>query len=175
MSTTKNTNMTVKDGDIVEFNNANIPNGGWRNFSGGPTRFDPSNTKRYFEIFLTDDEAKILEAHGYNVKYLTSENQSEPSQAHLKVSVKFSKNPRYNPRIWQVRNSGRPVLLPEDLLEMLDTADFVRVKLQIRPYDWEYGSRTGRSAEVKQMYVAIAEDEFGSEFYPEEDEEVPFA
>ena len=49
----KKENMTInrEDGTVV-FNNAPVPYGNWRNFAGMPTKFNPTNTARYFHIFL---------------------------------------------------------------------------------------------------------------------------
>ena len=63
----KKENMTInrEDGTVV-FNNAPVPYGNWRNFAGMPTKFNPTNTARYFHIFLTDEEAQRLEDLGWN-------------------------------------------------------------------------------------------------------------
>ena len=160
-------NMTInnQDGTVV-FNNALIPVGNWRNFSGGPTKFDPRNIKRFFEIFLTDEEATRLTDQGYNVKWLEPRNGSEPKQAHLKVFVNFDVPRRFQPRIWLTRSKGDPILLDADDIGQLDADDITRAKLQIRPYDWELPTGVkGRKAMLRQMYVTIEEDEFGAEFY----------
>lgn len=170
-------NMTVnnQDGTVI-FNNAQIPYGAWRNFAGGPTRFDPRNTKRFFEIFLTDEEANILTPLGWNVKWLEPRNDSEPKQAHLKVFINYEVPRRFQPRLWAVRPGYSPVLLEAEDVGQLDTDVIVRAKLMLRPYDWELSTGVkGRKAMLKQMYVTIEQDDFGAEFYPRgEEEEAPF-
>lgn len=167
-------NMTVNKQDgTVAFNNAQIPYGGWRNFSGGPTRFDPRNTKRFFEIFLSDEEAQILSSLGWNVKWLEPRNESEPRQAHLKIFINYEVPRKFQPRVWMVRLGYSPVLLEAEDIGQLDTDDIVRAKLQIRPYDWELPTGVkGRKAMLKQMYVTIEQDDFGAEFY--QNDEMPF-
>lgn len=172
-------NMTInrEDGTVV-FNNAQIPYGNWRNFSGGPTRFNKQNTQRFFHLFLTDEEAYRLEDLGWNVKWLEPRNPSEPKQAHLQVFIKMDGPARLQPRIWLTRKKGRPILMDEDLVSQLDQDDFARVKLQIRPYDWTLDSGvSGRKAFVKQMFVTVVEDDFSSEFFDDDETEddVPFA
>lgn len=171
-------NLTInnEDGTII-FDRAQIPTGNWRNFSGGPTRFNKSNTQRFFEVFLTDEEAIRLKDLGWNVKWLESKNESEPRQAHLQVFLKFDVPRRFQPKIWLTRSNGNPILMDEELVSQLDYDDISRAKLQIRPYDWELDNGTsGRKAMLKQAYFTIEEDEFGAEFYhDEEQEEVPFA
>lgn len=177
-------NLTInrEDGTII-FDKAQIPYGNWRNFSGGPTRFNRSNTQRFFEIFMTDEEAQRLKDLGWNVKWLESKNESEPKQAHMKVFIKMDVPARFKPKLWMTRSKGNPVLMDEDLIDQLDSDDIVRAKLMIRPYDWELDNGTsGRKAMLKQAYFTIEEDEFGAEFYSDEfeheyngDEEIPFA
>lgn len=172
-------NMVInkEDGTVV-FNRAQIPVGAWRNFAGGPTRFNKQNTQRFFHIFLTDEEAHRLEDAGWNVKWLENKNNpSEPKQAHLQVFIKLDGPARLQPKIWQTRKKGRPILLDGDLIGQLDMDDFERVKLQIRPYKWELDSgKSGIKAFVKQMFVTPVEDDFAAEFFDEDEErnEIPF-
>lgn len=174
----KKENMTInrEDGTVV-FNNALVPGGNWRNFAGMPTKYKPANTERYFHIFLTDEEAQRLEDLGWNVKRTKHENPSEPQQAYLQVFIKLDVSPRLQPRIWQTRKKGRPILMDADLINQLDSDDIERCKLQIRPYDWTLATgKSGRKAFVKQMFVTIVEDDFAAEFFDEGDEEeAPFA
>lgn len=165
-----------EDGTVV-FNSAHIPYGAWRNFAGGPTRFNKQNTQRFFHIFLTDEEANRLTDLGWNVKWLEPKNPSEPRQAHLQIFIKLDGPTRLQPKIWLTRKKGRPILMDEDLIAQLDMDDFSRVKLQIRPYDWELDSGvSGRKAFVKQMFVTVVEDDFSAEYFDEDDEgeEIPF-
>lgn len=170
-------NMTInREDETVVFNKAQIPYGNWRNFAGGPTRFNKQNTQRFFHLFLTDEEAKRLEDAGWNVKWLEPKNPSEPKQAHLQVFIKLDGPTRLQPRIWLTRKNGKPILMDEELINQLDMDDFARVKLQIRPYDWTLDSGvSGRKAFVKQMFVSLVEDEFSAEFFGDDvDEAVPF-
>lgn len=174
-------NLTInrEDGTII-FDRAQVPGGNWRNFSGGPTKYNKSNTQRFFEIFLTDEEATRLKDLGWNIKWLESRNNSDPKQAHMQVFIRFDvPSRRLQPKIWMTRTKGNPILMDEDLVSQLDSDDIVRAKLQIRPYDWELENGTkGRKAMLKQAYFTIEEDDFGAEFYQDEfegaDEEVPF-
>ena len=170
-------NMTINSSnDNIIFNNADLGRGTWSNFAGGPLPWDPSNKKRTFTIFLTEEEYTRLKDLGWNVKERKPNNSSEPSTYHLKVSVNYDAPRSLQPRIWMVRNAGDPVLLdPEDLFQ-LDDEDTVitRAKVQIRPYDWKLPSGAkGRKAMLKQMYVTIEQDDFGAEFY-HHDDEAPF-
>ena len=171
-------NMTInrEDGTVV-FNNASVPGGNWRNFSGLPTKFKPNNQERYFHIFLTDDEAQRLEDQGWNVKRTKHENPSEPQQAYLQVFIKLDVSARLQPRIWLTRKKGRPILMDADMIGQLDADDIERCKLQIRPYDWTLATGvSGRKAFVKQMFMTLIEDDFSAEFFNDDydEDEVPF-
>lgn len=174
------TNLTInREDDTIIFDRAQIPYGNWRNFAGGPTRFNKSNTQRFFEIFLTDEEAQRLKDLGWNVKWLESTNESEPKQAHMKVFINLDVPARFKPKMWLVRSKGNPLLMDGELISQLDGDNITRAKLQIRPYDWKLDNGTsGRKAMLKQAYFTIEEDEFGAEFYQDEydgEEEIPFA
>lgn len=162
--------------DYFEIDNADIGKRGWRNFAGNPTQVKPNNTDRSFNIFLTDEEANLLRAEGYNVKTRVSENNpSEPALNYLEIFIKYDRRfPRFLPRVLQVRPNGAPILIPEDLLYQLDTYEIVRAKLKVRAYDWEYNRKHGRKAMLSKLYVTIYQDDFDKEFYPD-DEEIPFA
>lgn len=173
-------NLTVnREDDTIIFDRAQLPDGNWRNFAGGPTKYNRANTQRFFEVFLSDDEAKRLQDLGWNVKWLESKNPSEPKQAHMTVFVKLDVPARFKPKMWLVRSKGNPILMDEDIIAQLDGDNIVRAKLQIRPYDWKLDNGTsGRKAMLKQAYFMIEEDDFGAEFYQDEydgEEEIPFA
>lgn len=173
-------NLTVnREDDTIIFDRAQLPDGNWRNFAGGPTKYNRANTQRFFEVFLSDDEAKRLQDLGWNVKWLESKNPSEPKQAHMTVFVKLDVPARFRPKMWLVRSKGNPILMDEDIIAQLDGDNITRAKLQIRPYDWKLDNGTsGRKAMLKQAYFMIEEDDFGAEFYQDEyngEEEIPFA
>lgn len=162
--------------DYFEIDNADIGKRGWRNFAGNPTQVKPNNTDRSFNIFLSDEEANLLRAEGYNVKTRVSENNtSEPALNYLEIFIKYDRRfPRFLPKVLQTRPNGAPILIPEDLLYQLDTYEIVRAKLKVRAYDWEYNRKHGRKAMLSKLYVTIYQDDFDKEFYPD-DEEIPFA
>lgn len=171
------TNLTINYEDrTFSLDRAMIPGGNWRNFSGGPTKFDPRNTKMFFEIFLSDDEAEKIKALGYNVKWLEPRNDSEPKQAHLRIFVNYNVPARFQPKVWLVPDGERPELQKEDTIGLFDGADIKRAKIQVRPYDWELASGSkGTKAMLNQAYIVLEEDDFGAEFYEGTgEEEVPF-
>lgn len=172
-------NLTINpENGVFVLNKAQIPVGNWRNFAGGPTKFNRGNTQRFFEVFLSDEEAQRLADIGYNVKWLEPRNESEPEQAHMRIFINYNVPPRFQPKIWLTAKKGKPTLMDAELVSQFDRDDIERAKLQIRPYDWSLDNGTsGRKAMLEQAYFTLEEDEFGAEFWTdadEEEEEVPF-
>ena len=162
----------LKEGgiDYAVINNAVIPEKGWRNFSG-------RDGDRYFNVHLSEEDAAVLKAAGYNVKLYEGKNDSNPPIPYLKISIDYElgqRFPIYMPRILQTRKNGNPILLSEDDIFQLDIDIIERAKIKIRAYDWKYNKDSGRKAMLSKMYVTIYEDDFDTEFYPDESE-LPFA
>jgi hypothetical protein len=126
----------------------------FRNFSGEEGRFNAKG-KRNFNVLLTDDEAKRMEADGWNVKYLQPREEGDAPQPRLEVSVHYGRNP---PRIILITSRGKTPL-DESMVSLLDWADIENVDMIVRPYEWEVSGKTGVKAYLKSIYVTIREDE----------------
>ena len=139
--------------DNINISNARI---GFRNFSGKEGQYNPSGN-RNFAVFIDDlNEAKKLEAEGWNIRWLKSRNEDEESQPILSVKVAFG---AYPPKIVLVSKNGLSQL-GEDEINILDWADIKSVDLTIRPYNYEVRGKVGVKAYVKTMYVTIQEDQW---------------
>lgn len=128
----------------------------WRNFEGREGKFNAKGD-RNFVIFLDPEKAAELHAKGWTVKELAAREEGDEPQATLKVKVKYSERAR-PPRVVMVTSRGR-TNLTEDMLVVLDWADFAKVDVMIRPFTWEVGGKTGVSAYLQSIYVTIREDE----------------
>lgn len=142
-------------------NNIVIENGriGFRNFSGKEGKFNPAG-RRNFCVFLDSDLARILEADGWNVRWLEPRDPQEDKQAYLQVAVSYDNIP---PKIVLVTSHGKTIL-DEESVNLLDWAEIKEVDLIIRPYNWDVNGKSGVKAYVKSMYVTIAEDEFEQKY-----------
>lgn len=132
----------------------------FRNFEGAPTKFNLDGGVRDFVVFLDEDEAKSMEADGWNVKYLNSRDEDDPPAPILRVKVKY---PRQGsrmrpPRVILISARGKTAL-DEETIKLLDWADIENVDMIIRPFLWEVGGKTGVSARLNSIYVTIREDE----------------
>ena len=128
----------------------------FRNFAGAPGQYNAAG-QRNFHIVLPEDVAHALMADGFNVKSRPPREEGDAPFYHLKVNVKMdSKIP---PKINIVTSKGRRQLT-EDMMSMLDWADFANIDLIFSRYkrDWPDG-RTTVTAYLQTFFGTIREDE----------------
>lgn len=148
-------NVIVKDN--INISDARI---GFRNFSGKEGQYNPAGN-RNFAVFLDNiNEAKALEAEGWNVRWLKPRDNEDEDQPILSVKVAFG---AYPPKIVLVTAKGLNQI-GEDDLSILDWADIKSVDLTIRPYNYEVQGKKGVKAYLKTMYVTLQEDQFESKY-----------
>lgn len=144
----------------------------FRNFAGNETRYNREGNRNFCIVIDDIDTAENLKADGWNIKPLAPRDEDEEIKYYIQATVSFKVMP---PKVWMVCG-GRKVLLTEDTISLLDSADIMNVDVILRPYFWDIGNgKTGIKAYVKTMYVTIEEDEFASKYADEEfPEEMPF-
>lgn len=152
---------------------AEVLRGGFRNFEGRATDYSPAGT-RTFVVRLEEDQAMELLDLGWNVR--TKELPDGTVDYRLTVAVRFD---RFPPTIIAYIN-GKREILTEQTVKMLDSAEFTKVGLVIRPYVWQMkNGKTGVKAMLAEGRFKIKPsklDEYFSdvEFLSTEDDEVPF-
>lgn len=144
-----NKNISIEHADI-----------GFRNFSGKPGKFTPAG-RRSFCVFLDPDLAHMLEAEGWNIRWLTPRNEEDEPRAYLQVAVAYE---NFAPKVYLVTRKGKQ-LLDEKTVNVVDYAEIENVDLTIRPYNWEVSGKSGVKAYLKTMYVTLSEDEFEDKYY----------
>ena len=145
-------------GPIAKFiNTAQLDNAQirFRNFSGNPGQYNAQG-QRNFCALLPEDVANAMAADGWNVKYLKAREEGDRDQAYIKIRVNFS-GPR-PPKVWMVTSKGRRQL-DEDMISILDWADFEKVDLIMSPYKYDVNGNHGVSAYLQTIFVTIREDE----------------
>jgi hypothetical protein len=147
--------MTIKNNIVIE--DARI---GFRNFSGKEGRFNPAG-RRNFCVFLDFSLGRLLEADGWNVRWLEPKDLGDEKQPYLQVTVSYDNIP---PKIVLITNRGK-TLLDAESINILDFAEIDNIDLIIRPYNWDVNGKTGVKAYVSKMYITIAEDEFEKKYY----------
>ena len=140
----------------------------FRNFSGEAGRYNAAGD-RNFNVVLEPEEAARMEHDGWNVKYLKPRDPDELPLARIEVAVAFNKMP---PRVILITSRGKTAL-PENLVGILDWAEFDNVDLIIRPYEWEVNSRRGVKAYLKAIYCTLHEDELELKYADVPDAQLP--
>lgn len=142
--------------DNINIENARIL---FRNFSGKQGQYNAKGN-RNFSVLIPKDLAELLEAQGWNVRWLQPRDEGDEPQAHMSVTVRFEPKP---PKIVIVSSRGKTIV-DEDNVNILDWAEIESVDITIQPYNWEVNGKTGVKAYVKTMYVTIVEDEFEKKY-----------
>jgi hypothetical protein len=137
----------------------------FRNFSGGPERFNPSGGKRNFSIVLDEHTADRLKREGWNVKEWGREDSEEPPVRYLKVNVKFPNEGSRGkpPTLVLITSKGRRIYT-EETIDAFDIVEIESVDVKIRPYDGEMNGRPFRSAYLVAIYVQVYEDELAKKW-----------
>lgn len=129
----------------------------FRNFAGVKKKYNDEG-KRNFTVILDEETGARLLRDGWNVKRLKARGEDELGDLSLKVTVSY--NGRTKPRLVLITASkNRRNVLEEDMAELMDYADLEVVDLILRPYDWEFDGKTGRSAYLKTIFGTLREDE----------------
>ena len=127
----------------------------FRNFSGNQGQYNALG-QRNFCALLPEDTAEAMARDGWNVKYLKPREEGDVPQAYIKIKVNFS-GPR-PPKIYMINSRGR-VQLGEDMVAILDWADFAKVDLIISPYKYDVNGNQGVTAYLQTIFCTIREDE----------------
>ncbi len=154
-------NLKIEDAKII-----------FRNFAGVETRYNRAGNRNFCVIVDDSDIAQQLVNDGWNVKTLAPRDEDEEPRYYIPAAVSYKNIP---PKIYLICGRQK-VLLDEDTVGELDTADIVNVDVILRPYCWDLGNgKSGVKAYVKTMYVTIEKDEFADKYAEEESpEEMPF-
>lgn len=126
----------------------------FRNFAGGPTKFNAQGGKRTFAVVLDDETANTMLEDGWNVKWLDAREEGDEATAYIQVVVNFNVRP---PRVVLLTSGGR-TQLDEGTVDVLDFADIMKVDLIANGYDWEVNGKRGTAAYLKSLFVTIEED-----------------
>lgn len=132
----------------------------FRNFSGRPDEFTREGDRSFALVIDDEDLANKLKEDGWNVRMRMPKNDGEDPWYYLKVKVNFGGFP---PKIIEVTSWNR-VFLNEETVGILDTAELKSVDVEISPYHWEIGGRSGITAYLKTMYAKIEEDPFAAKY-----------
>lgn len=143
----------------LQIENANIGRGGFRNFSGEKSQFNPLG-KRTFTVLLDEANGNMLAQEGWHIRWREPRDEDDDRIGLLQIEVKFGD---YPPKIMLI-SEGNRTLLDESNISILDSAEIAKCDLVIRPYNWEVNGKSGTKAYVKAMYVTLQDDDFGGRY-----------
>lgn len=132
----------------------------WRNFQGEERQYNVAG-KRNFAIPLEEEQAVELWEKGWNVKEKVQDDGTH--LYHLAVTVKM--NGQRPPKIFLITMSKmKRVQLNEDTIILADWAEFDRVDVTLRPFNWDVNGKQGVSAYLKLFMGTLHEDELEKEY-----------
>lgn len=132
----------------------------FRNFAGRPDEYTREGDRSFALVIEDENLANKLREDGWNVKMRLPKEEGDEPWYYLKVKVNFNGIP---PKIVEVTSRNR-VALNEDTVGILDTAELKSVDVEVSPYHWEIGGRSGITAYLKTMYATIEEDPFAAKY-----------
>lgn len=132
----------------------------FRNFAGRPDEYTREGDRSFALVIEDEDLANKMREDGWNVKMRLPKEEGAEPWYYLKVKVNFNGVP---PKVVEVTSRNR-VALNEDTVGILDTAELKRVDVEVSPYHWEIGGRSGITAYLKTMYATIEEDPFAAKY-----------
>lgn len=148
-------------GNILEIEDARII---YRNFRGEGSKFNREGDRNFAVIIPNEELCNELIEAGWNIKIKPPRDEYDEPFMFLPVKVKFNNR---GPAIYVRSGSNVPARLNEDTVEMLDEIDIASVDMDIRPFDWEVGGKTGRTAYLQAMEVTQNVDRFGARYAEE--------
>lgn len=158
-------NITFAPRGILQIDDARLV---YRNFEGRGSQFNREGDRNFAVVIDTEEAKDALINEGWNVKIKDARDDGDIPFMYLPVKVKFNER---GPVIYLQSGRNRTTL-NEDTVKLLDSIDILGVDLDIRPYDWEVGGKSGRTAYLQSICVTQDVDRFAQRFaeeeYPEE-------
>lgn len=143
----------------------------FRNFEGRGDQYNREGDRNFAVIIPTQEMANALIDAGWNVTIKTPNAPGEEPFMYLKVKVAFN---AYGPSVY-LNSAGNPRTLTAETVGMLDKINLARVDLDIRPYDWTYANRSGRTAYLERIHVVQELDRFAARYAEMgDDQKLPF-
>lgn len=140
----------------------------YRNFKGEESRYNAKGN-RNFCVRLTNEQAHALANAGWNVKFPKQpEDGKYEREPFLMVTVKYGRIQDLWPQVYvKPSKVAEPVKYTEEMIGELDSVDFDRVDLIIRPRIWtdDYSGETHIKAYLNRMYATMSRDNFYDRFF----------
>lgn len=139
----------------------------WPNFAGKEKGFDREGDRNFTLVFDNEELVDELIADGWNIKKRPSDNDDEPPFMTMKVKLGYKEYLDKQGNVERVSgptaylwSNGNRTELDQDSIECLDHIDRGEINLDIRPHDWFYNGREGRTARLNVIEVFQNVDRF---------------
>lgn len=144
----------VRDNEILE--HAFIARGRFRNFSGVKTDVNKTG-RRLFTVFLPYEVAMELGDIGWPIKEMAPYREGDDPTYKLEIEASWdTKGGQFHPPIIKMTSwDGVETELNEQTVGMLDRADIVDAKVEIRPYNWDVNGKKGCKAYLVELDVKL--------------------
>ena len=154
-------NITFAPRGILQIDDARLV---YRNFEGRGSQFNREGDRNFAVVIDTEEAKDALINEGWNVKIKDARDDGDVPFMYLPVKVKFNER---GPLVYLQSGKNRTTL-NEDTVKLLDSIDILGVDLDIRPYNWEVGGKSGRTAYLQSICVTQDVDRFAQRFAEEE-------
>ena len=142
---------------ILQINGAIITH---RNFAGEANDYNREGDRNFSMVIPNEETYERLKADGWPVKYREPKEEGDTPFMFLPVKIKFND---FGPTVILVSGENR-FQLDENTVQRLDRIDILNVDLDIRPYDWTWNKKSGRTAYLQGMEVTQKLDRFAARF-----------
>lgn len=136
----------------------------YRNFAGEKQRYTAAGYRNFHVVIEDEELATMLMNDGWNLRAFKPRPDDEETMPgyHMQVVVSFEN--QQPPKIVMITNK-KGVILSEETVSLLDSAEILTCDLEIRPYNWKLESgQHGVKAYLKTMYVTIKADPFAEKY-----------
>jgi len=130
----------------------------FKNFSAGPTKFNPQGGDVTFSILIEDlDQAEALLADEWALKPLMDRDEEDTVNAyHLPVKINFESP--FPPRIYRVSEAHLArIAMTRDTIHILDSLRVLFCDIVVNKYRWSVGGKSGVKAYLDLGYFIIEE------------------
>ena len=120
-----------------------------RNFAGEGSIYNREGDRNFSLVIPDEDVANELREDGWNIKIKPPREEGDAPFMFLPIKIKCNER---GPIVY-LESGGNQRRLEEDEFAILDRVSIARVDLDVRPYDWEFNGKTGRTAYLQSMRV----------------------